>query len=187
MVRNPAIGIKVPSDREREMLFLTAGQTVCSQPLPQVPVGIRRIDHLPRVEWAAAERGGRALRHSSVDRSRGRVIVSEAATEVGGELVYGPTKTHRACTVFVARSAVGVLPDAVPTKDGHMPIFSTPRHDPLRSSNLRRAVWLSARTTRSEIYPAMSGLRVHDLATRLPASRSTPEEASRPFSGSSDT
>ena len=30
MVRNPAIGIKVPSDREREMLFLTAEQTVCS-------------------------------------------------------------------------------------------------------------------------------------------------------------
>jgi len=161
--RNPAVGIKVPADRTREMLFLTAEQVheLADLAGEHQPGADTLVTFLAwsGLRWSEAV----ALRSRSLDVLRNRVTVSEAATEVGGKLVYGPTKTHRARTIVIPRSVSNLLAvNAIPDLSGD-PVFTAPRGGPLRSSNFRRAVWLPSVATFTAAYPNLIGLRVHDL------------------------
>lgn len=161
--RNPTVGIKVPADRTREMLFLTAEQV---HDLADIAGG-----HQPGADtlvtflawsglrWSEAV----ALRSPSLDSLRNRVTVSQAAPEVGGKLVYGPTETHRARTIVIPRSVSNLLAANATPSFPDDSVFTAPRGGPLRSSNFRRAVWLPAVATLTETYPTLIGLRIHDL------------------------
>jgi integrase len=161
--RNPAIGVKVPADRTREMLFLDAAQArhVAAIAGDHQPGADTLITFLTwsGLRWSEAV----ALRRSSLDLLRNRVTVSRAATEVGGRLVHGPTKTHRARTIIIPRSVSNLLAANMTTNEADGSVFTAPRGGPLRSSNFRRTVWLPAVATFAETYPHLTGLRIHDL------------------------
>jgi integrase len=161
--RNPAVGVKVPADRMREMLFLNVDQArhVAAAAGEQQPGADTLITFLSwsGLRWSEAV----ALRHSSLDLLRNRVTISRAATEVGGRLIYGPTKTYRARTIIIPRSVSNLLAVNMTTSETDGPVFTAPRGGPLRSSNFRRTVWLPAVATLAEAYPNLTGLRVHDL------------------------
>jgi integrase len=100
IVSNPAKKAKGPSVRPRRQLFLSASE-------------LRSLadecgDYRPLVwllGWSGLRFGeATALRVGQVNPSRRRIRVEEAATEVGGRLLFGPPKTHEARTVIVPRS-----------------------------------------------------------------------------------
>lgn len=161
--RNPAVGVRVPADRAREMLFLNVAQArhIAAAGGKRQLGADTLITFLSwsGVRWSEAV----ALRHSSLDLLRNRVTISRAATEVGGRLIYGPTKTHRARTIIIPRSVSNLLAVNMTTSETDGPVFTAPRGGPLRSSNFRRTVWLPAVATLAETYPNLTGLRVHDL------------------------
>jgi integrase len=161
--RNPAAGIKVPADRTREMLFLNVEQVheLAATAEQRQPGAGTLVTFLAwsGLRWSEAV----ALRRPSLDLLRNRVTVSHASTEVGGKLVYGPTKTHRARTIVIPRSVSNLLAVDVAPGFRDDPVFTAPRGGPLRSSNFRRAVWLPSIATLVESYPNLIGLRIHDL------------------------
>jgi integrase len=161
--RNHAVGIKVPADRTREMLFLTAEQVhelaaIAEQHQPGAGTLVTFLAW-SGLRWSEAV----ALRSPSLDPLRNRVTVSHAATEVRGKLIYGPTKTHRARTVVIPRSVSRLLAIHATPGFHEDPVFTAPRGGPLRSSNFRRAVWLPTVASFAKAYPNLTGLRVHDL------------------------
>jgi site-specific recombinase XerD len=101
IVTNPAKKAKSPPLRSRRQLFLTAEELR--------NLAGERGDHAPLV-WFLGWSGPRfgeatALRVGRVHPTRRRVRVEEAATEVGGRLIFGPPKTREARTVIVPRTA----------------------------------------------------------------------------------
>jgi integrase len=59
--------------------------------------------------WALRWGEAVALRRGSVDLTKGRLIVKESLPEIGGELTFGPTKSHAERTVRLTRPLVRVL------------------------------------------------------------------------------
>ncbi len=104
-----------------------------------------------------------ALRHRSIDLLNRRVHVREAATDVGGRLVFDSPKSHRQRTVVLPRSVVRLLDEGleIPCPDGH--VFSAPEGGPLRSSNYRRKVWSPTLKLLTADHPELRGLRIHDM------------------------
>ena len=85
-----------------------------------------------------------ALRVESIAADRRRIRVREAATEVGGRLVFGSPKSHEARTVIVPRFVVDKL---APLLQGRKPddfVFTAPRGGVWRGSNFRRRVFTPA-------------------------------------------
>ena len=124
--RNPTSGVEAPTARAREQRFLTASEVsdladAVDRRRDTTQSGGRRSYNDQRdgagllVSWLAytGMRWGEvvALRRSSIDAVRRRVRVLEAASEIRGELVVGPTKTHEARSVampaFLAERLTG--------------------------------------------------------------------------------
>ncbi|MGF1617833.1 MAG: site-specific integrase, partial [Acidimicrobiia bacterium] len=105
LARNAAAKVKQPSVRPRRQLFLTAAELgdladECGEYRPLVWL----------LGWSGLRFGEAvALRAGRVDQERRRVRVEDAATEVGGRLVFGPTKNYEARTVIVPRFVVDRL------------------------------------------------------------------------------
>lgn len=94
--RNPTTGLKVPAAPTREMHFATAGEV--ARLAGAVPERYAALVHL--LSYGGLRIGEAcALQVSDLDLLRGRVTVSKAATEVGGHLAVGPTKTGATRTV----------------------------------------------------------------------------------------
>ena len=85
--------------------------------------------------------------------------VEEAATEVGGRLVFGPTKTYEARTVIVPRFVITRVAPLLQGKGSDDLVFTAPGGGPLRHSNFIRRVWRRA----VEASGAPEDLVVHDL------------------------
>jgi integrase len=100
LLRNPAAGVRVPHSRRREMQFLSAGEVERLAEAIVPPYGL-----LVRFAAYTGLRAGElvALRVKRLDLLRGTVRVVESATEVGGRLVLGSTKTHAERTVRLPR------------------------------------------------------------------------------------
>ena len=88
-----------------------------------------------------------ALRRSSINLMRSELRITESATDVNGELVFGSTKTRQARTV--------AIPVAVQTElERHLEsftapnvdalVFTSPLGEPIRLQNFRRRVWAPA-------------------------------------------
>lgn len=97
-----------------------------------------------------------ALRGSDVDVLRRRIRVERAAVEVGGQVIVGTPKSHRARTVTFPRSVGDVLA-AYMTPDGGL-LFPNERGGYLRNATWRRRVFDKA-VERAKLPP----VRVHDL------------------------
>ena len=137
---NPAKKAKAPSPRPRRQLFLAAYE-------------LRELadecgDFAPLVwflGWSGLRFGeATALRVGGVDQGRRRVRVEEAATEVGGRLVFGPPKTHEARTVIVPRFVIEAIQPLIDDKGADELVFTGLRGGPVRLNNSRQRVFAPA-------------------------------------------
>jgi integrase len=140
LVRNPTEKVKPPTVRPRRQRFLTAKQ------LEQLADECG--DNGPLVwflGWSGLRFGEAvALRVGRVDQPRRRIRVEEAATEVGGHLVFGSPKTHEARTVIVPAFVVDRMGPLLADKSPDDFVFTAPRGGPLRANNFRRRVFSPA-------------------------------------------
>jgi integrase len=97
---NPAAGVRAPRSRRREMQFLSAAEVERLAEVIVPPYGL-----LVRFAAYTGLRAGElvALRVRRLDLLRGAVRVVESASEVGGRLVLGSTKTYAERTVRLPR------------------------------------------------------------------------------------
>jgi integrase len=146
IVRNPArrSGVKLPRLQRRQPMFLA----------PEVVERIAAAcpgpyDLLIRLLVGTGLRWGEAvaLRRRSIDPTRLLLIVTESLAEVGGELTFGPTKSHAERTVWLTRSLAKALQTHLDRRVGQAPdalVFTSEKGRPLRYSNFRREVWVPA-------------------------------------------
>jgi integrase len=131
---NPCAGVKgLPRAGNREMLFLTADE---------VRTLAEAIDPHYRVYvYAAAFTGLRSseltgLRWRNVDLLHGKLTVAEALKEEGGNLIFGPPKTHERRTLSLPRFLVEMLAAHAASRPqsagpGDL-VFTGPQGGPLR-------------------------------------------------------
>lgn len=152
---NPVRGVKPPTVRRRRQLFLTAGQLGALADAAESRLegagGLVTLLGYSGLRWGEAV----ALEWSRVDLTNRRIRVEASATEVGGRLSWGDTKTHETRTVIVPRLVAQRLEPAL--ESGL--VFTAARGGPLRTSAFRRGVWGPA----CEASGMPAGLLVHDL------------------------
>jgi integrase len=98
---NPCTGVKgLPRAAHREMLYLTGGEllTLANKVTPYYRTLVLFAGY---TGMRSSEICG--LHWRNVDLLHGRVTVAEALKEVGGELVFGPTKSHEARTISLPK------------------------------------------------------------------------------------
>jgi integrase len=143
LVRNPAAGVRVPRDRSREMHFLSAAGVERLAEAIVPPYGL-----LVRFAAYTGLRAGEiaALRVKRLDLLRGTVRVVESATEVGGRLIIGPTKTHSERTVrlprFLRDDLAAYLASRSRNPDGF--VFTAPKGGQLRHNNFYQRLFCPA-------------------------------------------
>jgi integrase len=158
LLRNPAAGVRVPHSRRREMQFLSAGEVERLAEAIVPPYGL-----LVRFAAYTGLRAGElvALRVKRLDLLRGTVRVVESATEVGGRLVLGSTKTHAERTVrlprFLRDDLALYLAGRPRDPDGF--VFTAPKGGRLRHNNFYQRIFCPA-LARAGL-PAQ--VRFHDL------------------------
>jgi integrase len=134
LVRNPAAGVRAPRSHSREMHFLSAAEVERLAEAIVPPYGV-----LVRFAAYTGLRAGEiaALRVKRLDLLRGTVRVVEAASEVSGRLIAGPTKTHAERTVRLPRFLRDELAAylASPPRDRDAFVFTAPKGGPLRHHN----------------------------------------------------
>lgn len=108
IAKPPCVGIKLPSDRRPDQMnFLTASQ------VRELAEAIEtRYQALIYTAAYSGLRAGElhALRRTSVDTTAGTIAVVAAASEVRGQLRYGPTKTGKRRLVGVPRRLLRCSP-----------------------------------------------------------------------------
>lgn len=118
-----------------------------------------------------------ALRRRSIDLPRRRLIVTESLAEVGGELTFGPTKSHAERSVPLTRSLVEALDNHLDERvDRRLDalVFTSQKGHPLRYANFRREVW--SRAVRSAKVPKI-GMHVlrHSAAAAMIRAGASPK------------
>jgi len=158
LVRNPAAGVRAPRSHSREMHFLSAAEVERLAEAIVPPYGV-----LVRFAAYTGLRAGEiaALRVKRLDMLRGTVRVVEAASEVSGRLITGPTKTHAERTVRLPRFLRDELAAylASPPRDRDAFVFTAPKGGPLRHHNFYKRQFCPA-LVRAGL-PAQ--IRFHDL------------------------
>jgi integrase len=143
LVRNPAAGVRAPRSHSREMHFLSAVEVDRLAEAITPPYGV-----LVRFAAYTGLRAGEiaALRVKRLDLLRGAVRVVEAASEVGGRLISGPTKTHAERTVrlpqFLRDELAAYLASRPRDRDAF--VFTAPRGGPLRHHNFYKRLFCPA-------------------------------------------
>lgn len=164
---NPASGVRLPREQHREMLFLNADEVdrLADAILPPYGVLIYLLAY-GGMRWGEAA----ALRRSRIDVLRSQVEIAESVAEVGGRVIFGPTKNHKRRTIALPRFLRDMLNDHLTSQGdagADAMVFTSPGHadraghdrGPLRHANFRKRVWLPA----VESAELPTGLRIHDL------------------------
>ncbi len=165
IAKSPCIGVSLPRERHREeMNFLTADQ---------VNVLATQIDERYRALILTAAYGGLragelvALQASALNLGElgGTISVTGAASEIRGELAFGPTKTGRNRVIGIPRFLSAILAAHVekyPSVGGF--VFTAKEGGPIRHRNFYRRHFRTAVEALSDggkEFPG--GLRFHDL------------------------
>jgi integrase len=145
--RNPAEGLRVPRGARQEMVFLSHDEVLdlahaITHPTPtkyRPPAEHPQYGLLVCFTALTGLRAGEvaALRIGRVNQLRGRVEVAESATERGGHLYYGPTKTYERRTVPIPSTVARDLVQHLETRpsDPDAFVFTSPDGRPLRHRN----------------------------------------------------
>jgi len=171
--RNPAQGTRLPRLERREAAYFSPEvvDRIAETMPEQYGLFVAILGTLgPRFGEGAA------FRRRSVDLLRRRLVVSESLAEVGGQLSFGPTKTHAQRSVPLPRSMAARLADHLVTipADPDALLFTSPQGAPLRYSNFRTKVW---RPTLERLDLPPVGLHVlrHSAVARLIAAGASPK------------
>ncbi len=173
VARNVAHGVRLPKLAREEAPYFdpaTVDRIVAATPEPY-DLFVRILGTLgPR--WGEAA----ALRRSSVDLLRRRLRIVESATEVGGRLVYGHTKSYAvrqgpltpALLAQLGTHLAGVAPEP------EAPLFVSATGGPLRHSNFYHRLW---RPTLRNLGLPEVGLHVlrHSAAARMIGTGASPK------------
>lgn len=154
LVKNPAIGVKLPTPHPVEKRYLTHEEVAalaeaCGRDRPLVLVlaycGLR---------WGELA----ALRVKRVDLLRRRIEIAEAVTEVRGRLTWGVPKNHQHRSVPIPRSLLDELAEHLAGKGPDDLVFVGGRGGVLRNLNWRRDVFDAAAAS-----VGLPGLTPHEL------------------------
>jgi integrase len=110
-----------------------------------------------------------ALRRPSVDLLHRRLEVSESLGEIGGNLTFGPTKTHAARKVPLPPSILAMLSEHLDERTGNSHdalLFTSARGFPIRYSRFRPTVWVPTLKDLGLPIVGMHALR-HSAAARM--------------------
>jgi integrase len=156
---NPCDGVEVGPIEFREMLFLT--ETEVAALIDAIAPEYRAF--VLMAAYTGMRQGElHALRVGRVDLMRARVTVTESASVVRGEVIYGPPKSkHGRRTIAIPRFLVDALGEIVADKVPEDLVFTSPsgapfRHDVYYGRHFKPAV-------RRALPPEKHGLRFHDL------------------------
>jgi integrase len=123
-----------------------------------------------------------ALRRSRCDLLRSRLHITESASEAGGRLVFGPTKTYDDRTIIVPGFLRSLLAEHLATQTGPEEsalVFTAREGGPLRHANFYKRVWRPAKQAAG----VPEDLRIHDLrhtcAALLIAQGASPKRSRR--------
>ena len=154
LTRNPAKGVRLPRVVQQEKTFLTHGQ------VDQLAEACGDHGLIVRFLAYTGLRWGEfvALGVRNVDLLRRRVSVVESASEVSGEVIFGPTKTHQRRAVVLPGLLVEPLSQHLAGKHGDELVFTAPNGGVLRNSNFRHRV-----LDRAAASVDLAGLSPHDL------------------------
>lgn len=177
LAANPCMGLKVARPAGVEMHFLSYEQ-VEDLALAITTPALKPAGHGAQPHWRtvrpelglmirfAAYTGLRAgeiagLRVGKIDFVRSSVEVSETATEVNGQLVYGPTKNYQRRAVPLPASIREDLMALLRTRPHRPddPVFTSPEGGPLRHNNFYRRQFKPA-VVQAGLEPTV---RFHDL------------------------
>lgn len=138
IVRNPAVGVKLPRIEHREAPYFE----------PDVVDGIASALESPYDAFVAVlgicgPRFGEAaaLRRRHVDGLRRRLLIQESLAEVSGRLIFGPTKSHARRSIPIPTSVVEMLNPLLADKGPDELIFTGPRGGALRYGNFLHRTW----------------------------------------------
>lgn len=157
VARNPVEGIKTPPLPVTNRRFLTSEQVqLLAASMPD------RYQILTYVLAYTGIRFGEAgaLRRARCDVAASRLDIAESLAEVAGDLHFGSTKTHRRRTVAIPATIRDLLVSHLETVDQapEALVFTSPTGQPLRYSNFRNRVWISATEA-----AGLPGLDIHEL------------------------
>jgi len=139
---SPCVGIESPSLPQPEPDYLTSEEIdrlVAATPPPWDLLVLILV--YGGLRWGEAA----ALRRSSCNLLRSRLVVAESLSEVNGVLHFGPTKTHQRRTVSLPSFVRNQLDDHLANNVGpgeDALVFTTDRGAPVRYSNFRNRIWL---------------------------------------------
>ena len=143
VARNVAQGVRLPKLAREEAPYFdpaTVDRIVEAMPAP--------YDLLVRILGTLGPRWGEAaaLRRSSVDLLRRRLRVAESATEVGGRVEYGQTKSYAVRQLPLTPALLAQLETHLNEvgPEPEAPLFMSPDGGPLRHSNFYNRVWRPA-------------------------------------------
>lgn len=156
---SPCVGLRLPLEPRREMLFLNSGE------VDELASAIGA--HYRPLIYTAAYGGLRwgelaGLRVERFDPRRRAISVVEQLTEVAGQLSFGPPKTkagHRTVSIpaFLAEMlSIRIAEGVMGPRDL---LFVSPDGSPMRRSNFRRRAWTPALVATG----LNLALRFHDL------------------------
>ena len=142
IARNVARGAALPEIRHKEAHFFERHDV--DRIIEGVPAEYRGFI---AVQGVLGLRFGEAaaLRRRSVDLLHRRLEVAESLAEIGGNLTFGPTKTHAARKVPLPPSLLASLSEHVEERTGGSPdalLFTSARGFPIRYSRFRPTIWV---------------------------------------------
>lgn len=155
---NPATALRLARPPKAEMLFLKPEEVQALAEAIAPPYGT-----LVRFAAYSGLRAGEigALKVKRIDFLRGRVEVAESVSDVGGQLIVGPTKTyanrHVPIPALLKDELAAYLADR--RKDREQFVFTSPLGGPLRHGNFYRTRFKPAAGAAG----LPEGLRFHDL------------------------
>ncbi len=155
LARNVAEQIALPRVEQSEMRFLTHAQVdALATEVGEDWALIVRFLAYTGLRWGEMA----ALRVSRLDLLRGRAIVAESVTPVGGVMTWGPTKGHERREVPLPRFLAQELEQQIAGRGRDDLVFIGPRGAVLRSQTFQRAALTPAAGRLG-----LEGLHPHEL------------------------
>lgn len=171
---NPCHGVKAPKLHRREAPYFepaVVDRIVAATPAP--------YDFLVRVLGVGGLRFGEAvaLRRSSVDLMRRRLLIEESLAEVGGRFVFGPPKSHAVRAVPLSESFAAAFEsylEAHVAPEADALVFTGPKGGPLRYRYAHGSLW---RPTLAALGLPAVGLHAlrHSAGARMSSAGATPK------------
>jgi integrase len=166
ITRNVARGANLPEIRHREAHFFERQDVDrIIQAVSAEYRGFIAVQGVLGLRFGEAA----ALRRRSVDLLHRRLEVTESLAEIGGNLTFGPTKTHAARKVPLPPSLLAMLSEHLDERTANAAdslLFTSARGFPVRYSRFRPTVWVPTLAALGLPVVGMHALR-HSAAARM--------------------